>query len=73
MSVQQFVERRRLEEACYWLMHSGQRIGEIALRTGYEDPFYFSRRFHRAFGESPSTYRRNRYMLPGDGDTPRSD
>lgn len=57
VSVQQFVEWQRLQEARYWLMHSGQRIGEIATRIGYSDAFYFSRRFRRAFGESPARHR----------------
>lgn len=32
-------------------------IGEIALRSGFNDPLYFSRQFHRRFGISPSKFR----------------
>ncbi|WP_143340708.1 AraC family transcriptional regulator [Demequina sp. NBRC 110057] len=32
-------------------------VGEIAAAVGYEDPLYFSRRFSRAHGLSPSAYR----------------
>jgi iron complex transport system substrate-binding protein len=34
-------------------------IGEIALRSGFNDPLYFSRQFHRRFGMSPSKFREN--------------
>ena len=32
-------------------------IAEVALRSGYQDPLYFSRIFRRQFSVSPSTYR----------------
>lgn len=35
-------------------------IGEIAREVGYADPFYFTRRFARAHGSSPSEYRLHR-------------
>ncbi len=57
VSLQQSVERHRLEEARYWLLHGGLRVAEVATRTGFDDPFYFSRRFRRYFGVSPSQYR----------------
>lgn len=57
-SVMQLVERQRLQEARHWLGHSGLRIGEVAARVGYDDAFYFSRRFRRAFGLCPRDYRR---------------
>jgi AraC-like DNA-binding protein len=63
-SVQQFVERERLREARYWLMHTGLRINEIAEKTGFSDAFYFSRRFTRAFGQNPREYRKINH---GDG------
>jgi AraC family transcriptional regulator of arabinose operon len=52
-SLQAGVERQRLEEARYWLAHSGLRIAEVAERAGFADPLYFSRRFRRCFGMSP--------------------
>jgi AraC family transcriptional regulator of arabinose operon len=56
-SVQRFIEGQRMQEARYWLAHSGLRIGEVAERAGFEDAFYFARRFRKAFGQSPSSYR----------------
>lgn len=32
-------------------------VSEVALRTGFDDPFYFSRVFHKYTGLSPSEYR----------------
>jgi AraC-like DNA-binding protein len=57
-SVQVWVERQRLQEARYWLMHSGLNISEIAERTGFSDGFYLTRRFTKAFGLNPSAYRK---------------
>lgn len=57
-SVQRFMEQLRLREACYWLGHSGLTIAEVGERAGYTDPFYFSRRFSRAFGQSPAQFRK---------------
>ena len=60
-SVQVWVEQQRLREALYWLMHSGLNIGEIAELTGFADGFYLSRRFSKAFGQSPTSYRKQHY------------
>jgi len=68
-SVQQFIERARLQEARYWLMHTGLRISEIAEHTGFSDGFYFTRRFAKAFGRSPSQYRKLHYGDAGKSDS----
>jgi AraC family transcriptional regulator of arabinose operon len=33
-------------------------IAEIAAQVGYDDPFYFTNRFRRHAGKSPTQYRR---------------
>ena len=58
VSPQRFAERRRLEHACQLLRYTGLSIGEVAVETGYEDAFYFSKRFRRHLGQSPSEFRR---------------
>ncbi len=35
----------------------GRPVSEIARSVGFDDPFYFSRLFHRQMGQSPSEYR----------------
>jgi AraC-like DNA-binding protein len=57
-SLQVWIERERLREVRYWLMHSGLKIGEIAERTGFADGLYLSRRFAKAHGQSPTAYRK---------------
>ena len=38
-------------------------IGEIAERSGFNDPLYFSRQFHRHFGTSPTTFRKKLFEV----------
>lgn len=38
--------------------HLGCPVGDIARSVGIEDPFYFSRLFHKRLGCSPSLYRK---------------
>ncbi|MFA7369576.1 MAG: helix-turn-helix domain-containing protein [Kiritimatiellales bacterium] len=67
-SVQQFIEKERLQEARYWLMHTGLRISEIAEHTGFSSAFYFTRRFTKTLGLSPSEYRKVHYGEAGKPD-----
>jgi AraC-like DNA-binding protein len=73
LSIQVWIEKQRLEEVCYWLMHSGLTIGEIAALAGFADGFYLSRRFSKAFGQSPSSYRKQRYGEAADPATREAD
>lgn len=43
--------------ACQLLTQSDLKIKEIADKTGYDDPYYFSRLFKQIMGKSPSEYR----------------
>ena len=54
---QQFAERRRLDRACQLLRYTGLSVGEIAAETGFESAFYFSKRFRRHLGHSPTEFR----------------
>ena len=58
MTPAQFVERQRIERASEMLEHTGYPISEIARQVGFENAFYFSRRFKKATGQSPRDYRR---------------
>jgi AraC family transcriptional regulator of arabinose operon len=57
VSPQQFVERRRLDAACRLLELTRRPIASIAAEVGYPDPLYFSTRFRRHTGISPTAYR----------------
>jgi AraC family transcriptional regulator of arabinose operon len=53
----QYAEQRRMTRARELLELSSFGVAEIADRLGYRSPFYFSRRFAAATGESPRQYR----------------
>jgi AraC-like DNA-binding protein len=53
-----FLIRLRVGHACRLLDTTALPIGEIGERTGYEDPYYFTRCFRRVMGCSPRAYRK---------------
>ncbi len=55
----QFLENQRLQRAGQLLAHTGQPVAQVARAVGFVDPLYFSRRFAKAFGQSPRAYRRH--------------
>lgn len=56
-SPQQFLEQQRITRAKQLLELSGYTISEVAEQVGFECPFYFTLRFKRATGMSPTRYR----------------
>ncbi len=48
----------RIQKACQLLDSTDMRIKEIAQKTGYDDPYYFSRIFTKLMGKSPGKYRK---------------
>ena len=59
LSPQNFSERRRMERASQLLRFTNLSVGEIATEVGFESAFYFTRRFRRQTGLSPSQFRRS--------------
>jgi AraC family transcriptional regulator of arabinose operon len=53
-----FVEQQRMAAAQQLLELSAQPVTAVARAVGYADPLYFSTRFTRATGCSPTAYRR---------------
>ncbi len=51
-------DRMRLQKARELLQHSTLSVGQIAEQVGYQDALYFSRRFRKEFGQSPSAIRK---------------
>jgi len=62
VSVMHYVEARRIERATQLLRVTSLSVKQIAEQVGFESPFYFSLRFKKATGISPSAYRDNRTM-----------
>lgn len=55
-----FLEQQRLAQAKLLLEHTAQPIQQIAVRVGFDSPFYFSLRFKKHTGQSPRDYRKSR-------------
>jgi AraC family transcriptional regulator of arabinose operon len=53
----QFLEEQRLSHAAHLLRRTSLTVGEIATECGFADPFYFTNRFRRRQGMSPSRFR----------------
>lgn len=56
-TVQDWILRRRMDQARRLLSGTDLPIAEIARRAGFPDPGYFSRQFRRAFGVPPRAWR----------------
>jgi AraC family transcriptional regulator len=54
-----YVVRRRLERACQLMINSSASLGEIAHSVGFSDQAHLCRLFRQAFGQSPSSWRRD--------------
>jgi AraC family transcriptional regulator len=53
-----YVVRRRLEKACYLMLADSTSLSQIALSAGFADQAHLCRLFRRAFGQSPTRWRR---------------
>ena len=58
MSIQEFLQRLRIEEACKLLLSTSLPVAEIAAAVGYQDTRHFSKVFRRYQIMSPKEYRR---------------
>ncbi|WP_426334437.1 AraC family transcriptional regulator [Paenibacillus silvae] len=59
-SPNEYLSRLRVHRAKELLIKGADSLREIALKVGYKDEFYLSRRFKQQTGESPSGYTRRR-------------
>lgn len=56
----------RIETAARLLKETGLSISEIAYRTGFTNPFHFSRRFRQRFGQNPRLWRNRAWDTRSD-------
>lgn len=56
-SLNHYINTVRIEKAKELLANTNHRIYEIALKTGYDDPNYFSSKFFEYTGQTPSEWR----------------
>lgn len=59
-TIQRFVTEVKVAEGKRMLQLTSLPMKEVAVRLGYEDEFYFSRKFKKETGVSPSKYRLNK-------------
>ena len=52
-----YVIQKRIALACSLLTETGMPMKQISEAVGYDDPYYFSRLFHKVTGVSPTQYR----------------
>ena len=57
MSIQEFLQRLRIQEACRLLEQTQLPLCDVAQAVGYTDPKHFSRLFRRYKGLSPKELR----------------
>ncbi|MBA8794254.1 AraC family transcriptional regulator of arabinose operon [Friedmanniella endophytica] len=57
LSPRDFLEQQRMQAAAQLLRLTGRTVTEVAAAVGYDDPLYFSTRFRRFSGRSPSAFR----------------
>jgi AraC family transcriptional regulator of arabinose operon len=57
MPIMRYVETRRIERASQLLRMTPLSIKQVAEQVGFASPFYFSLRFKKATGRSPTAYR----------------
>jgi AraC-like DNA-binding protein len=68
-SPMEYLLQLRLRQAIHFLRDRNLSVAEVAERTGFNDPFYFSRQFRRHHGHSPLQYRKRSLSPCGRGPT----
>ncbi len=58
-SPKEYLTNFRMNLACRLLKTTFLPVGTIAASTGFENSLYFSKAFHKIYGQSPSMYRRS--------------
>jgi AraC family transcriptional activator of pobA len=64
LNAKAFVEALILREACRLLVYTRMSVQQIGFQTGFDDPSYFSRAFHRRIGLAPRAYRQMFEVAP---------
>ncbi|UNK17546.1 AraC family transcriptional regulator [Paenibacillus sp. N3/727] len=68
LSAMEYLAQVRMNKAKQLMLGSGRILKEVAHMVGYKDEFYFSRKFKKEFGLSPSAYikkRKNKLAVYG--------
>ena len=63
MTPSEYINTVRIESACNLLLNSKMKIGDIAYKTGFYSPYYFSRVFKKIHGITPGGFRKNEQIM----------
>ena len=55
-NISEFIRNTRLKKAAHLLKSGEYKINEVAYKTGFNDPNYFTKSFTKFFGMTPSDY-----------------
>lgn len=59
LTVTEMIHQIRIDKAKHYLIHSDDKVINVAMKVGYEDPAFFSRLFRRKVGCSPGYYKKS--------------
>ena len=62
-TLNQYINRQRVEKAALALLHRNWSMTEIADRYGFGDPTSFSRAFKKHYNHSPTEFRKTQYAV----------
>lgn len=65
MSISRYIKLRKLSHAAFGLKNSSASIIDIALASGFNSHDVFIRAFKRAFGSTPSEFRKSSFLVKG--------
>lgn len=65
MSISRYIKLRKLSHAAFDLKNSSASIIDIALASGFNSHDVFIRAFKRAFGSTPSEFRKSSFLVKG--------
>ena len=54
-----YFQQEKIHQAADYVKNTSLKINQIAARFGFDDPYYFSKVFHKIMGVSPSDYRKS--------------
>ena len=57
-TLSEWLTRSRLNQACFLLQHTDEKVEQIALKVGWQDVTHFIRQFKKHYGHTPAAWRR---------------
>lgn len=63
MSIVDYVQREKVDEACFLLEHTGLSLPQISSHLNYSSQSYFTAQFKKIVGETPEKYRNKKKHL----------